>query len=124
MTWSFDLCYQPVGQATGRDCLPALSRAAVQTRVRKSVTGAAGQTCGGRPARTSPPTPAPRSPSAGLAPRPNVRSCQSSAWADGDLPGALGGDVQVVVAGLQVGDIALIAGTRCWHADQLHQIGH
>ena len=23
MTWSFDLCYQPVGQATGRDCLPA-----------------------------------------------------------------------------------------------------
>src|SRR5438105_13403760 len=53
-----------------------------------------------------------------------VRRVVSSARAESDLPAALGGDVQVVVARLQVGNVALVAGTRCWHLDQLRQIGH
>jgi hypothetical protein len=52
-----------------------------------------------------------------------VRS-RSIAGAESDLPAALGGDVHVVLARLQVGNVALFAGTRCWHMGQLRQIGH
>src|SRR5439155_2425396 len=44
--------------------------------------------------------------------------------ADGDLPGALGGDVQVVVTGLDVVDVDRIAGPCCWDVDEMRQITH
>jgi len=118
--WSFDLRYQPVGQPTGRAWPPAFvarRRADPSQEIRDWRRWADLWWQPRAYVAANPGAQKPRCWTGTEARMCVVRTLAgvSTARAESDLPAALGGDVHVVLAGLQVGNVALVAGTRRWH---------